>query len=236
MQAQEIITTVRRQLVETTAAFWGNQELLDLLNDAERDFNNRTRILEGKLVTDVIQGQSEYPLPSNWLSTRALFVNNPDDLGNQNWYRIQPTNLEKNAQENPNFLDSDPTAQDNPRTYMIWNNILTLLPIPETTVTGGMVMFFRAKPIPITDPTQDINIDDTFKDALVNYMLWKAWKKEKEQALAKDAQADYSDGIREGRKFVKKRSADQKYKIDIISSMPFTYGESFVKGFNPFSG
>lgn len=237
MQAAPIITKVRRQLVETVAAFWQDQELLDLLNDAELDFNNQTRILEGVYTTSTVQGQQTYALPTNWLSARAIFYNNPSVTTPPvpGWYRIIPTNLEKKAQENPNFLSTSSVQQDKPREYFIWGSNLYLDPIPDTTGSDNLIMFFKAKPIPLTATTQDINLDDSFKDTITNYILWRAWEKEKETELADMAHTAYVQGVKDARRWLKKKSGDQRFRLDIISPFPISgFGDTQVKGFNPF--
>jgi hypothetical protein len=234
MKGSDIITTVRRDLVEANAAFWGSQELLDLLNDAERDFNNKTRILEGISYSSTITGQPDYTLPSNWLNLDVLLFNNPKSDGNPQWSRIEPTTVEKQAQENPNFLSNEASAGSVPRKYYIWGQILYLTPTPVTDGNSNIAMFYKAKPIPLHSADDPINVDDSFKDTLVNYILWKCYKKEKEPVLAAQHQAEYVLGIREGRRWVKKKEQDMRYKLDLDSPRPFSLGSGATRGFDPF--
>lgn len=221
MQAQELIDRVRQELVESVGSFWGNTELLNLLKKGERDFVNRTRILEDRATLDVVAGQSRYPLPANWLSARAVFFNTkelPTDA--DKWKRLQPSNLEKRAQENPNFLSTATEARGTPNTYWIWGRELIIEPTPLVSGTANLVLFFKSKPIPQLDPTYQINIDDSLSDGLEAYMLWKAWKKEKEPDLADEARDEYLGFVRQGLRFVKKQSGDQRNRMDIVSGTP----------------
>lgn len=224
MQAQEIITRVRQELVETVGSFWGDPELLTLLVKGERDFVNRTRILEDRATLDLVAGQSRYPLPANWLSARAVFHNDKQGIptGPDRWRRLHPSNLEKRAQENQNFLSTNVEQQSTPRTYWIWGREIIVEPVPKFSGSADLVLFFKSKPIPLTVATQQINIDDSLSDALEAYMLWKAWKKEKEPDLAAESADEYRDWIRQGLRFVKKQSGDQRYRIDIESSDPIS--------------
>lgn len=222
MTAQEIITRVRQELVETVGSFWSDTELLALLNKAERDFVNRTRILEDRATLDIVAGQSRYPLPANWLSARAVFYNDKqgDASARDRWRRLVPSNLEKRAQENPNFLSTETEAQGVPHTYWIWGRELIVEPTPKFDGTADLVLFFKSKPIPLADATKSINIDDSLSDGLEAYMLWKAWKKEKEIDLADEARAEYAEFVRQGLRFAKKQSGDQKFRLDIESATP----------------
>lgn len=221
MQAQELITRVRQELVETVGSFWSDAELLNLLRKGERDFVNRTRILEDRAQLDLVAGQSRYPLPLNWLSARAVFVNskqNPTDA--DRWKRLVPSNLEKRAQENPNFLSAATEARGVPHTYWIWGREIIVEPAPLVSGSANLVLFFKSKPIPVTLATQQINLDDALSDGLEAYMLWKAWKKEKELDLADEARDEYQGFIRQGLRFVKKQSGDQRFRLDIVSADP----------------
>lgn len=224
MQAQELITRVRQELVESVGSFWSDTELLNLLVKGERDFVNRTRILEDRATLDIVAGQSRYPLPANWLSARAVFYNDKQNVSTNpdRWRRLRPSNLEKRAQENQNFLSTETAARGTPHTYWIWGREIIIEPVPLYSGSADLVLFFKSKPISLTVSTQQINIDDSLSDGLEAYMLWKAWKKEKEPDLADEARDEYQAFVQQGLRFVKKQSGDQRFRIDIESAEPLS--------------
>jgi len=235
MKVSDIITQVRTELVEPVAGFWTDDELLGWINRFERHFNNLTRIMENKAMMTLVPGRSSYRLPGDWLSAKAVFVNNnnADSTLVDDWKRLEPTRLEKMAQENPDFMTTDSTTFDLPRNYWIFNYELNFFPTPKFGL--NIVLFYNAKPILLLTTTEDMNIDDSFEEYAIAYVLWKAWSKEKERGDAAEQRAIYFDGVREARKWVKKRSGDQRYRLDIISALPISGGTSTF-GFNPFSG
>lgn len=232
MLAQTMINKVRRQLVETVASFWSDAELLDLINEAEKDFHNKIRMMESTAVMSTVVGRANYPLPSNWVSDRGMFYNAQTETGLPDWQRLSPTNLEKMAQENRNFLANDTNSLDTPNSYWIWGREVYLYPVPDEV--RDVYMFFKSSPVPLTAATQHLNTDENLIDGIQAYVLWKAWSKEKELDLAATEKETYMTYIQEGRRFVKKQSGDQKYRLDIESNMPFNYGSEFTRGFNPF--
>lgn len=222
MLARQILNDVRRELLEFGAQnFWSDDELLRHLNRAELDYVNRTRLLEDSAQVTIIQGRSDYPLPANWVSARLVMLNVPDQDGRARWRRIYPSNLEKVAQENPSFMDNSAGGQHVPCKYYIWGNILNLVPAPNAQATD-LMLFYKSKPLPLTDPdTQYIHIDDTLSEALTAYVLWKAWAKEKETDLAEAQKQTYFEYVAEGRRWLKKKSGDQRYRIDLDSPESF---------------
>jgi len=232
--ASTIITDVRRELLETTGIFWSDAELLRHLNRGELDFTNKTRILEDEAQLTLVEGQSDYPLPQNWFSSKPSFIKLVNDDGTFSWRRLWPTNVEKVSQESPQFLD---TTQENskglPTHYWIWGREFRLNRAPSSTYATVVHMFYKSKPIPLTATNQSINLDDSLSDALSSYILWRAWKKEKQRDLADGAYAEYVGWIAEGRKWVKKQSGDQRFKVDIESRTGFTSNTfGFISPFN----
>lgn len=234
MQAQTLITDVRRELVEISASYWSDAELLRHINRAELDFSNKTRILEDTAQLSLTQGRLDYPLPSNWLSARAVFfkVVSPVD-GTFRWKRLYPTNLEKNSQQRPNFLQTEVASQGTPARYWIWNRSLWLDRAPDLQNSTTLLLFYKSKPIPLTFVTDQINLDDSLSEAITAYILWKAWTKEQEFDTAAEHKLEYDRYIAEGRKWVKKQSGDQRNRIDIDSPVPFD-GDS-ANSSNPLS-
>lgn len=231
MLVSEILSDARRELLEYGAQlFWSDPELLRLYNRAELDYVNRTRLLEDTASLSLTQGISRYPLPSNWLSSRAILHKSEDSNGNITWRRVWPKNLEKVMQERPNFLDTSTNAQGRPTFYFIWNKEMYLLPAPDLESTTQINLFYKSKPLPITAPTtESIRIDDSLSEGLTAYILWKAWAKEKEMDLAEEQKNIYFNYVGEGRRWSKKQLGDGRYQIDIDSPEPF--GGSY----NPYS-
>jgi hypothetical protein len=233
MLAQQILDDVRRELLEYSApSFWSDAELIRHLNRGQMDFVNRTRMLEDFAQIQLQQGRIDYVLPSNYLSVRLFVHNVPDSNGTANWMRIYPSNLEKIVQENPQFLDVSTTSQDRPSKYYIWNNTLYITPAPDAQSATTAYLFYKAKPMPIVTPSVDnISIDESLADGLTAFVLWKAWTKEGEADKAAENKQTYLEYVGEGRRWLKKKSGDQRFRLDIDSPISFTGDRP---GFSPF--
>lgn len=221
MQAQTLITDIRRELVEISASYWTDAELLRHINRAELDFVNKTRILEDTAQLSLVQGRLDYALPINWLSARAVFFKIVNSDGSFRWKRLYPANLEKMAQQNPNFINTETDNQGTPSRYWIWNRSLWLDKAPDSDNSTYLLLFYKSKPISLTSASQEINLDDSLSEAITAYVLSKAWAKEQEFDRADAHQLTYDRYVAEGRKWVKKQSGDQRNRIDIDSPVPF---------------
>lgn len=226
MQAQTILTDVRRELVETSAAYWSDAELLRHLNRGEADFTNKTRILEDTAQLSLVQGQLNYSLPQNWMSVKDVLFKIVSPDGTFRWKRLYPSNLEKMTQLRQNFLNTETGNQGTPSRYWIWRRELWLDRAPDAENATTIFLFFKCKPIPLTAATQEINLDDSLSEALFEYIMWKALRKEQEFDAADEHKLEYDRYVLEGRKWVKKQSGDQRNRIDIDSGVPLDGGDS----------
>lgn len=236
----DIITDVRNELVEPVAGFWTDTELLRNINRAENDFVSKTYVLRRMAVLQTTVGTNQYPLPSDCIAARGVLFNELSGT-TQNWFRLIPTNFEKVLQERPDFNDTTTTNQGTPRRYWIWDHTLFMFPAPDSSNPANLQIWYDAKPIPLQATTDTINLDDIFREAITAFVLWKAWAKESELDRAEEQKALYNSYIGEGRKWVKRRSKDQKYRIDIESPVPFSNAGlggvgGLSGGFNPFVG
>lgn len=227
MLASTILTDVRRELVEISPAYWSDAELLRHLNRGEHVFNTKAHVLEDTAQLSLVQGRLNYPLPQNWVSKQAVFYKIVNSDGTYRWKRLHATNLEKMGQQRPNFLNTSTDNQGTPTRCWIWRRELWLDRAPDAEAATTLTLFFRSKPIPLTAATQEINLDDTFSEALFEYIMWKALRKEQEFDAADEHKLEFDTWIAEGRKWVKKQSGDQRNRIDIDSGIPLDGGDSY---------
>ena len=231
MQVSQIITDVRRELLETTGSFWSDTELLRLYNRGQMDYVGQTRILEDKSALSLEVGRIDYPLPSNWISEKKILHKETNSDGQIDYKILTATNLEKMSQEVSDFLDISETRRGRPDRHWLWNKTLYIWPPPKTVEDADLTMFYLAKPVVVTNTTQSIEIDDTLADAMTAYILWKAWKKEQELKLSDVSGIEYFGFIKRALRWKKRQSGDQQYRLDINS--PFGITNSFNRGFSP---
>lgn len=233
MTGQDIINTVRRQILETTGSFWSDAEFISLINDAEREFNSDVRVLEAKGFLSGRMGVQDYSLPPNCLSVKAILYYDNSAATSGIWRRLFPTSIEKVVEEIPDFASTDTNKFSIPRRYWIFDRRLYIYPKPKDTGSSDIMMFYKSKPVPLALATEQLNTDDSLAHGVREYVLWKAWEKEKEFELAAQAETRYKRVVAEGRRYVKKQSGDLKSRMDIESGNPISGGNNVW--FNPLS-
>jgi hypothetical protein len=240
----DIVNDLRAEIIEPSPTFFSNTRLLYLINLAQREYVRLTRVLQSFAFTSSIQGQADYPMPTDWLGSEKVFYNMTTDGTTPNWRPLDATNLEKLGQEYPNFLSTDSSMQGTPKFYYVIGSTLYIFPRPDTAIQNGIFMFYESKAPALSSLDDALSIDDSLYPGVRSYVLAKLWKQDNEDAKSKEEMSGdernpghFEVEIGRGRKWRNKRILDGKWKIDIQSPMGYTYGgwgsDSTTNGLNP---
>jgi len=221
MIALEMITDVRQELLEITANFWGTDELLRLMNRGLAHYSGQVHLRETSAFLSTTDGEAEYTLPSNALSV-VLVMYKIVANGKDTWRAVDASTLQEISRVSSQFLNNSTERLGTPALYAVWDRKIRLEPIPKDSTSSNLFIFFKARIPKVNNTGESIPLDESLTEAIHEYMLWKAWKKEKELDLAKDAQAEYEKGIREGRRFIKKQAESTRNRLDIHSNISFS--------------
>jgi len=219
---QDIVDDVRAEVIEPSPTFFSNNRMLALINLAQKEFVRRTRCLQNFAWTSTIQGTGSYPMPSDWLGSECVFWNDVVN-GVDNWRRLQPTSLEKMAQESPNFLSAGSDMLGKPQKYYVIGSTMYVFPKPQNTGSNDIFMYYQSREIKLQSLTENLTVDDSLAPALRAYVLWKLWKQDQENDLAEEQHELYKEEIGNGIRWRNQRLLDLKRKIDIESYQPYSY-------------
>lgn len=223
MTGQDVVDDVRAEVLEPSPTFFSNARILSMINLAQNEYVRRTRVLQSFAYTSSVQGQSNYPMPGDWLGSEKVFFNDMSG-GIANWRPLEATNIEKMGQESPNFLSTETTVQGTPRKYYVIGKTLYLFPRPKVSGTNDIFLFYESKPVQLLSLTNNLSIDDSLYPGVRAYVLWKLWKQDNEDAKAAEEKQNFKDEVGNGFKWKNKRILDGRWKIDIASFIPFSYG------------
>lgn len=221
MLASELISDVRKELLEITGTFWSDPELLRLINRALAHFSGEVRFVETNAFLSTTDGEAEYTLPANCLSVKVVMYKINNGGSTVTWRKLQPSTIAEFSRIAPQFLNNDADQLGDPAFYAVWDRKLRLEPIPKNSTSSNLFIFYKARLIKVIDVAKSIPLDESLVEAIHDFVLWKAWMKEKEVQLAKDAELRYNEGVRRGRRYVKKIAEAARNRIDIPSNIPF---------------
>lgn len=172
-----------------------NPELDLILNKGADDIAQYTACLKTNKKFTVTAEQNEYNLssvigdflvpdkPGLWWN--AGTASSPD------WLKLDPKTLAAIDKDRPDWRDEE---SDDPLEYSIESDILTLVPIPNTTLVDGLWLYYGKAPTymtsgtyyPFTGTTTEYTHLRVFDDAILAYAKWKM-----QEALNKDGRDDF---------------------------------------------
>lgn len=129
-------------------------DILSANNRWEWDDTNQTDLPRG--VTDLFSGQAQYNFDSTWLTVERVDIK--DSAGN--WSELTPLN---EADIHQGYSAFQSTA-GNPNSFDVDGDNLFLHPTPNYSLTGGLKVFFKRKPVLFvtTDTTKEPGFASVF--------------------------------------------------------------------------
>lgn len=232
---QDVVDDVRAEITEPSPTFFSEARMLQLVNLAQEEYVRLTRVLQSYAFTSSIQGQADYPMPTDWLGSEKIFFNATTDGVTPNWQPLQPTTLEKLGQENPNFLSASTSTQGTPRLCYVIGSTLYIYPKPQANGQNDIFMFYESRAPELGSLDDPLSIDDSLYPGVRAYVLWKLWKQDQEKDNAAEEKENFKDELGRGRKWRNKRMLDGVWKMDVQSYIPYSYSGSFSNqsGTNP---
>jgi hypothetical protein len=217
-----IVADLRSEVTEPSPTFFSNTRMLTLINLAQNDYVRRTRVLQSFAFTSSIIGQRDYPMPNDWLGSEKVFYNRPS--GNIDaWRPLDGTNIEKMAQESPNFLSSSPSLRGVPSKYYVIGKTLYIFAPPLEAGTNNIYLYYESMPIQLQTLDDSLAIDDSLYPGVRAHVLSKLWRQDNEDVKADRELAIYEKEVGNGFKWKNKRILDGRWSIDMPSFVPYSY-------------
>lgn len=172
MTVTEILTYVRRLHNEENAQTpnWSDQELYALITNKANEMLGTIGMIEGKTTTSTVIAQADYDYPENFIRIRRL------------WYAGQALKYLSFRQfEARQVTGTAPSGT--PREFMLWNNVITLIPTPSAVAT--LTIFGEKMQGSITDAATVLRIPSVFHPAICDAVISEMYMKDENIQFAK---------------------------------------------------
>jgi len=177
MDPRSLVSDIRREIVETTAAFWQDAEIHNYMTQGERlmaDLVNCTEAINVAL--SGVTGQSAYTVPTNVMEiTRVTYDGHP---------------LKKISYRQRDGMEGlaygATISNGKPEYYIEQNEFLYLYPPPDTS-TKEISLHHNKKPAAITTASTNFTIPDRYEHlqaSIKEYCLFRMYKKDDDMQKA----------------------------------------------------
>lgn len=166
MNLGEIKTRVKRQFGDESSVQVTDDDIVRWVNDAQREIAQQNDLLETIATTTITASTSEYSLPADILTLRAVRFNN---------YKLEALSQEEADSKIVNYENPAAYVLGTPVHFWIYANKLTLYPTPNTS---GVLLKIYYTRIPIA-VSVDANIPELhvkYHGRIVDYVLQQAYE------------------------------------------------------------
>jgi len=203
--ASLLISHVRDELDESTAAFWTDNQVLRMLSRAERELCTEAPVLERVHSTDLVANTSLYNFHANAVELDRVEVNGKKAR------IIDIRDIDRLLGRG----GTAPNTTDGSANYVyIWNRQMGLHPTPSAAATSGLVYWSYDFPSAISSIGESISVPDEFAFTLIPGASAIAFRKRREWEASAFYEAKFESEIAKIRAVMqRKRQRDRKWKI-----------------------
>jgi hypothetical protein len=158
MTPDEIELMARRRYNAVNDTFWGQQEIFDLIYAAELEICDEGYVAERVYSTSTVIGTQEYDFPTNATALKRV-----------TWGGRKLTRIDMIEDDLVTGLNQATTDTGDPEMYWIWNNVISLRPVPSSV--GTLKIWTYNEPSAISSSTQTLELPDQFHGRLINFIV-----------------------------------------------------------------
>lgn len=201
MNVEQIIRRVKRQFGDEANVQINNTDIVDWINDAQREIAIHDDLFQTTSTTAVVNGQDQYHLPPDIMMLRSVRV-----AGR----KLTPVSIEQAAELIPN-LNSSPSGV--PTHFTVFAAKIDLYPTPNFSDPNDIQLYYTRNPVVAVDPKDVPEIPLQYHNRIVEYCLQKAYELDENWEAANVKGQQFSVGVAE----IKGRDVVQDYYPAITS-------------------
>jgi hypothetical protein len=158
MTPSEIELMCRRKYNSVNDSFWSEQEIFDLIYAAELELCDEGYVAERVYSTSTVIGTQEYDYPDYALAIKRV-----------TWDGKKLTRIDMIEDDLVTGLNQTTTDTGNPEFYWIWNNVISLRPVPSSVAT--LKIWTYNQPSTISSGSQTLEVPTQYHARICNFVL-----------------------------------------------------------------
>jgi len=196
----DLVNDCRQRYNAVGDRFFADEELFDLVYEAEMQIAIECQALETIYTTSTVISQREYDYPTRLLRVSRMTYNGE---------RLEPIDfLKDDAMTGSN--ESTTTTGD-PLYYCIFADRLFLRPVPQAV--GTIKIYAIAQPIELTAITDSLSVPERYRPPIKDYVLSQMFAKDKNSNMTGYHENRWQRTIDTIKRFEKKRKVGDSYQV-----------------------
>lgn len=173
MIVSDILTRVKRQFGDESGVQVTDADVIRWINDGQRQIvMSNEGLLETTTTSNSVADQQSYTLPSNLLIFKSASFKG---TGQVSYVQLRGMSFNE-FQKHIDSWDGDTTQVGTPVVYTIYAGNLILYPIPETSITSAIKIYYTRKPTDVDTSDDTPDLPTLYHETLVKYCLQQAYE------------------------------------------------------------
>ena len=180
MLVSDIQSRVKNLFGDTAGAQITDAMILDWINDGQTDICRKAECLEGVQSQSIVAGTEAYNYPTDFIKEQAL--------------KVDGIKLSRLTLPSIDMLYPDRAAdtyRGSPLYYFHHNRQFKLYPLPATSGTNNLVVWYIRYATTLTAGGNTPEIPSIYHEDLVRFCLWHALEQDEQWTPAQAAKQDY---------------------------------------------
>lgn len=186
MNVQDIISRVQRTFGDEASVQVTTDDIIRWINDAQIEIcTNNEELLQTSALTDIVQGQDEYDVPADMWILRSMAYNG---------FRLKHMSFAEFNEYIDGFDASTnvgPYGPGIPEIFMVWQNKITIFPKPNTSITGGLKIYYAKQPTTIATVADALSVPLPYHVTVVDYCMARAYELDEDLEKASFAKGKF---------------------------------------------
>lgn len=211
MNVQDVADRVKRTFGDEGATQVTDDDIVNWVNDAQLQISvDNEELLETTATSDIVSGQADYTSPTNVNILRSLMYNN---------FRLRSLSF---AEFNEYIDGFKATASQGgfgngtPEVFMVYGGTITLFPTPNTSITGGLRIYYSRHPATITTLADSLSVPTRYHNSIVEFCLKQAYEMDENLEMAGFKKGEYAAQIQKLRNLEKPSSSEYYPRITTL--------------------
>lgn len=198
MTPGELATYARQQYNSVNDEFFSDEELYKHIWAAQETLSKES-LIENTYNTTTVAGQQEYTYPTNAVAIRRITYDGK---------RLQRVDFREDDQQTG--FDADTTSTGVPTTYVIFDRVIRLRPIPSDALTLQIFSYDRPQEV---SSTSTLDVPEEFHLGMVDFLLWRMASKDQNFQSAAYYKAQWDDTLARARQWARKRKLGDSFNV-----------------------
>lgn len=199
---QDVITAVKRQFGDESGQQVTDSDISAWVSDAQREIVvNNPEVNQAVVKFNVTAGQASYPLLANVPDMLVIHSLHFNGQLIRNMTFVQ-------AQEN--IIKAGDTSQaTTPQFWYEWAGVINFWPIPDTSLTNGVTVFYSKAPAEITSTGVVLSVPDSYFKSVVDFCMTQAYEMDDNAQMAQAKATQFETSMQ--KQANRQRSQDSFY-------------------------